>query len=188
MLTSEQVRGARAMLRIEQRDLAAAAGISLETVKRIERSPGAISALAATVEKIQHALERAGVEFISENGGGPGVRLEGQRGKTMASKLEPLRFAAASNLSVTLNSFDGEGPVVVLVERKALDDLFGLSRSTENQRIKIVTKNLDAISRVVEQRYAQRNWTERHTAGARVKQIVLRDADLRAANLKLPSE
>jgi DNA-binding XRE family transcriptional regulator len=73
MLTSEQVRGARAMLRMEQRDLAAAAGISLETVKRIERSPGPISALAATVEKIQQALERAGVDFT--NGGQPGVRM-----------------------------------------------------------------------------------------------------------------
>jgi predicted transcriptional regulator len=73
MLTSEQVRAARAMLRIEQRDLAAAAGVSLETVKRIERSPGPISALAATVEKIQRALESAGVEFT--NGDEPGLKL-----------------------------------------------------------------------------------------------------------------
>jgi DNA-binding XRE family transcriptional regulator len=73
MLTSEQIRGARAMLRMEQRGLAAAAGVSLETVKRIERSPGPISALAATVERIQQALERSGVEFT--NGEQPGVRL-----------------------------------------------------------------------------------------------------------------
>ena len=73
MLSSEQVRAARAMLRIEQRDLAATAGVSLETVKRIERSPGPISALAATVEKIQRALESAGVEFT--NGDEPGLKL-----------------------------------------------------------------------------------------------------------------
>jgi predicted transcriptional regulator len=73
MLSSEQVRAARAMLRIEQRDLAATAGVSLETVKRIERSPGPISALAATVEKIQRALESAGIEFT--NGDEPGVKL-----------------------------------------------------------------------------------------------------------------
>ena len=63
------------MLRIEQRDLAAQAGVSLETIKRIERIPGAISAHTSTVEAIRRALERAGVEFIPENGGGPGARL-----------------------------------------------------------------------------------------------------------------
>ena len=74
MLTSEQIRGARAMLRIEQRELAEMAEVSLETVKRIERSPGPISALAATVDKLQRALEAGGVEFT--NGGEPGVKLK----------------------------------------------------------------------------------------------------------------
>jgi DNA-binding XRE family transcriptional regulator len=73
MLTSEQVRAARAMLRMEQRGLAAAAGISLETVKRIERTAGPISAMAATVDNLTRALEAAGVEFT--NGEQPGVRL-----------------------------------------------------------------------------------------------------------------
>jgi transcriptional regulator with XRE-family HTH domain len=75
MLTSEQVRAARALLRKEQRDIAKAAGISLETVKRIERTPGQISAMAATVDRLTRALGALGVEFIPENGGGPGVRL-----------------------------------------------------------------------------------------------------------------
>ena len=75
MLTSEQIRAARAMLRIEQADLAAAARISIETVKRIERRPGPISTLVATHDAIRAALESAGVEFIAENGGGAGVRL-----------------------------------------------------------------------------------------------------------------
>ena len=74
MLTSEQVRAARAMLRIDQRDLAAASGISLETVKRIERATGPISALAATVDRITRAFESKGVEFT--NGCQPGVRLK----------------------------------------------------------------------------------------------------------------
>jgi transcriptional regulator with XRE-family HTH domain len=75
MLTSEQIRGARAMLRIEQSELATLAGLSLETVKRIERKPGPVSAFAATLDAIRAALEAAGVEFIAENGGGAGVRL-----------------------------------------------------------------------------------------------------------------
>jgi transcriptional regulator with XRE-family HTH domain len=61
------------MLRIEQRDLALASGVSVETVKRIERIPGPISALATTVEKIARALETAGVEFTNDDQ--PGVRL-----------------------------------------------------------------------------------------------------------------
>jgi predicted transcriptional regulator len=81
MLTSEQLRAARAMLRIEQRDVAEMAGVSLETVKRMERTPGQISALAATLHKLQRALESAGVIFVEENGEGPGVRLRKGQGK-----------------------------------------------------------------------------------------------------------
>lgn len=76
MLTSEQVRAARALLRIEQRELAERAGVSPETIKRIERTPGPIAAHSATVDKVQKALEAAGVAFIAENGGGAGVRLK----------------------------------------------------------------------------------------------------------------
>jgi DNA-binding XRE family transcriptional regulator len=75
MFTSEQLRAARAMLRIEQRDLAEWSGVSVETIKRIERTPGMVSIYTSTMMAIQRALEEAGVEFIPENGGGPGVRL-----------------------------------------------------------------------------------------------------------------
>jgi transcriptional regulator with XRE-family HTH domain len=74
MLTSEQIRAARAMLRIEQRDLAEKSGVSLETIKRIERTPGPISAYTGTVDKLRRALESAGIEF--SNGDWPGVRLK----------------------------------------------------------------------------------------------------------------
>jgi transcriptional regulator with XRE-family HTH domain len=73
MLTSEQIRAARAMLRIEQKDLATRAGVSLETVKRIERAPGIVSAYTSTLNLLQRALEAAGIEFT--NGDQPGVRL-----------------------------------------------------------------------------------------------------------------
>ncbi len=74
MLTSEQIRAARAMLRVDQKELAERSGISIETVKRIERTPGTISAYASTVDALQRALEAAGVEFI--NGEQPGERLK----------------------------------------------------------------------------------------------------------------
>ncbi len=75
MLTAEQIRAARALLRWEQRRLAEAAGVSLETIKRLEGLTGPVSANTTTVSAIQAALEKAGVEIIPENGGGPGVRL-----------------------------------------------------------------------------------------------------------------
>jgi hypothetical protein len=74
-ITSEQVRAARALLRWEQRDLAEASGVSLPSVKRLETQPGALAAQQRTIVELRNALEKAGVEFITENGGGPGVRL-----------------------------------------------------------------------------------------------------------------
>jgi transcriptional regulator with XRE-family HTH domain len=74
MLTIEQLRAARGLLGWSQSKLAERAGLSLPTVKRVEANLGArVSDDART--KLRRALESAGVEFIDENGGGPGVRL-----------------------------------------------------------------------------------------------------------------
>jgi predicted transcriptional regulator len=75
MLSSGQIRGARAILRLGQSELAEAADISLETVKRIESMEGELKIRLDTLTKIKTALEKAGIEFIAENGGGAGVRL-----------------------------------------------------------------------------------------------------------------
>ena len=80
-LTSEQVRAARALLRWEQSDLADASGVSLPSVKRLETQPGPLAAQQRTIVQLRKALEKAGVEFIEENGGGPGVRLR-KRGRS----------------------------------------------------------------------------------------------------------
>jgi len=72
-VTSAQVRMARAALNWSVRDLAEAARIHRNTVTNIET--GRYAGDAATLAAIVGALKRAGVEFIDENGGGPGVRL-----------------------------------------------------------------------------------------------------------------
>ena len=74
-LTSELIRAARALLRWEQRDLAEVSSVSLPTIKRLESKPGILGAHDSTVAALQRALENAGIEFIAENGGGPGLRL-----------------------------------------------------------------------------------------------------------------
>jgi hypothetical protein len=75
VLSSELIRAARALLRWEQRDLEAASSVSLPTIKRLESKPGIMAAHLSTVVALRRALEAAGIEFIDENGGGPGVRL-----------------------------------------------------------------------------------------------------------------
>ena len=72
-VTSAQVRMARAALNWSVRDLAEFAQIHRNTVTNIET--GRYAGDAATLAAIVSALKRAGVEFIDENGGGPGVRL-----------------------------------------------------------------------------------------------------------------
>jgi hypothetical protein len=81
ILTSELVRAARALLRMEQINLATAAGLSISTIKRLEAKPGPLNAHGLTEEAIQRALEDAGVEFT--NGDRPGVRMRAvKRGRT----------------------------------------------------------------------------------------------------------
>ena len=70
-----QLKAARTLVGWSQDKLASAAGISLPTVKRLEAAEGLLGGRDTTAQKIQTALEKAGVEFIHANGGGPGVRL-----------------------------------------------------------------------------------------------------------------
>jgi transcriptional regulator with XRE-family HTH domain len=75
LIKIEQLRGARGLLGWSQSELAARAGLSLPTVKRVEAGKGPRVSDEAR-RKLQWALEAAGIEFIEENGGGPGVRLQ----------------------------------------------------------------------------------------------------------------
>ncbi|RTM12094.1 MAG: transcriptional regulator [Bradyrhizobiaceae bacterium] len=70
-----QVKAARSLLGWSQDDLAAAAKVSIPTIKRLEASDGPLGGRAETTTKILTALTAAGILFIEENGGGVGVRL-----------------------------------------------------------------------------------------------------------------
>jgi hypothetical protein len=75
-LTSAQIRAARALLRWSAEDLARSSSVGLTTIRRAELAVDETSLTAANDQAIRRALETAGVEFIDENGGGPGVRLQ----------------------------------------------------------------------------------------------------------------
>ena len=66
MITPEQIRAARALLRLEQDELARRTGVSATTIRRIEATDGADRVSALTIGTVQHALEEAGVEFIDD--------------------------------------------------------------------------------------------------------------------------
>jgi predicted transcriptional regulator len=69
---------ARTALELGVRDLAKLAKVGVATVARFEAGE---DVRGATVETLKHTLEKAGVEFIAANGGGPGVRLAKRKGK-----------------------------------------------------------------------------------------------------------
>jgi transcriptional regulator with XRE-family HTH domain len=71
-MNAAQCRMARAALGLGVRELAALGGVAQATISRLERGE---ELRASTIATIRAALEAAGVEFIAENGGGPGVRL-----------------------------------------------------------------------------------------------------------------
>ena len=75
MITPSQVKAARALLGLSQNELAEISGLGIATVKRLEIATG-VRGAATTLWKVQTALEKAGVEFLSAGEGtGPGVRL-----------------------------------------------------------------------------------------------------------------
>lgn len=74
-LTSPQIRAARGLLRWSAEDLAREATLGLATIRRAEGAENETSMTLANDLAVRRALESAGVEFIDENGSGPGVRL-----------------------------------------------------------------------------------------------------------------
>ena len=80
-LTSGQIRAARALLRWRAEDLARASAVGVATIRRAELTAGETSMTTPNDLAIRRALETAGIEFIDENGGGPGVRLRKRQQK-----------------------------------------------------------------------------------------------------------
>ena len=75
MITSDQIRAARALLRWSGKDLATKTGLGFSTLMRLEVLEGVPGAQAKTLETIQKVFEQAGIEFIGTPDDRPGVRL-----------------------------------------------------------------------------------------------------------------
>ena len=95
MITAGQLRAARALLAIDQRELAALSGLSVPTVQRMEASDGVIRGNVDSLMKLIDALDAAGIELIGEGaisqGGGRGVRLKPARPESKIYRRKPAR-------------------------------------------------------------------------------------------------
>jgi transcriptional regulator with XRE-family HTH domain len=82
MITSAQMRAARALAGIDQKALAEKAGLSVPTIQRMEASDGTVRGVVDSLTRVIQAFAEFGVEIIGEGqasaGGGRGVRLKGQ--------------------------------------------------------------------------------------------------------------
>ncbi len=80
MITSSQMRAARALIGVDQKTLAAMAGVSVPTIQRMEASGGTVRGVVDSLTRVIDAFERAGVELIAEQmpsaGTGRGVRMK----------------------------------------------------------------------------------------------------------------
>ena len=102
MITAPQLRAARALADVDQRQLAELAGLSLPTIQRMEASDGVIRGNVDSLMKLIAALDAVGIELIGENvvsqGGGRGVRLKEvaalrTKGSNGLADVTPMRAA-----------------------------------------------------------------------------------------------
>src|SRR5437763_5905174 len=98
MITATQLRAARALLSIDQRQMAELADLSVPTIQRMEASDGVIRANVDSLMKLVSALESAGIELINPGAasatGGRGVRL---REHVTNPKMKAIRQPKASS-------------------------------------------------------------------------------------------
>ena len=78
MISAEQIRAARALLDVSARELGGLSGVPLRTIQRFERASGIPASRSGTLERVQTALVRRGIEFLGDPIHSPGVRLKRQ--------------------------------------------------------------------------------------------------------------
>jgi len=101
LITSQQIRAARGLLGIDQKQLAKLANVSLPTIQRMEASDGQVRGVVDTLVKVITALEGAGIELLGENapssGVGRGVRLRETAAGRAPKKVLTLLFDRAAS-------------------------------------------------------------------------------------------
>ena len=89
LITPEQIRAARALLRLDQEDLARRANVSVVTIRRLEGADGTERVAESTIEGVRQVLEAAGAEFIPD-----GVRRRRERQRDSDAMYRDLKAIA----------------------------------------------------------------------------------------------
>jgi transcriptional regulator with XRE-family HTH domain len=79
LITSGQIRAARSLLKWTGKELAESSGVAFSTLMRLETGEGVPAAQAKTLDSIQKAFEKAGIEFIGTPDDGAGVRWKSKK-------------------------------------------------------------------------------------------------------------
>jgi transcriptional regulator with XRE-family HTH domain len=95
LITPAQIRAARALLRLEQDELARRANVSVVTVRRLEAPDGLSKVALGTVDEIQRALEAAGAEFIDR-----GVRRRQRTPDEIETRVQAILAIAAESAAL----------------------------------------------------------------------------------------
>jgi transcriptional regulator with XRE-family HTH domain len=105
MITANQLRAARALLNIDQRQIADLAGLSVPTIQRMEASDGVVRGNVDSLMKLVSALENAGIELINpgvtSSAGGRGVRLREHGAKPKMKTVKPSKSSSPRALERT---------------------------------------------------------------------------------------
>jgi transcriptional regulator with XRE-family HTH domain len=146
-LTAEQIRAARAMLRMEQTQLAERSGVSVETIKRLEGGRGPLKAQYETLSNIQKAFEFAGIEFTDDEKR-PGVRLAEDRTAAFVEAMTEQfarSFRTCLEVEIQHNPSLVEGPKKQLI-KAVLDAVEALLKYTLPNRLPGTDKSIAADS------------------------------------------
>ncbi len=93
MISAEQIKAARALLRMEQDELARLSGVSVTTIRRLEAASGERLVAEATTGTVRKALEEAGVEFIHQ---GVSLKAKAADGEPLLARLRAIAERAAT--------------------------------------------------------------------------------------------
>jgi len=108
MITAHQLRAARALLSIDQRQMAELADLSVPTIQRMEASDGVIRANVDSLMKLVSALEGAGIELINPGAasatGGRGVRLREHVSNLKTTSKATSKITSKTNLKTNLKA------------------------------------------------------------------------------------
>ncbi len=104
----------------------------------------------------------------------------------MPDSLKPLKILSSSIFWVRLSTYDDDGTIVVVVKRSAIEDRLQVKTATDLERESIIRANMDVLQNIVDSRASRREWSVASGSAGPIRQIFIRENDLRDCDFHLP--